>query len=185
MMMNGQMISGIKAAEEMLAREQKKREMSDAQKMVDSLPDDHPLVVEFNRNVAMVGDLNGLPAGHPLFKALADAKKRHDEKIETDNAQEGAKGSRLKKKDDHRKIAAQKSADEEMERQVKKMAGKTLNDQIDRTTAQIGSLYESMKELLPTLENDPYCKVKMRKLERILYASKRGIDECKISTTRI
>jgi hypothetical protein len=179
------MISGIKAAEEMLAREQTKQEMADMQKVVDGLPDDHPLVVEWNKNMAMASDLHGLPSGHPLFKALADAKRRHDEKLETDEAQDRATEQRTKRQERDREAERAKAADEEMERQARRMASKTLNDQIGRTTGQMESLYESMRELSDTLQNDPYSRVKLKKMERILYASKRGLDECRFSMARI
>lgn len=185
--MNGQMIASIKAAEDMLAREHTKQQQVDAQKVLESLPEDHPIIAEFNSNPALAQDLGNLPPGHPLLRALMDAKRRYEEQIaaETQETQEKTSERRHEGRAKQREAEAKRRAEEEADRQERVMAGKTLNDQIIRATGQLESLYQSMQDLSPTLENDPYCRVKMKKLERLLVACKRGFDECKISTTRI
>ena len=60
---SGGMLSAAKDAEASLARR-------DAEDLGNSLPEGHPLREEVERQKAMIGDLSGLPAGHPLLQAL-------------------------------------------------------------------------------------------------------------------
>lgn len=185
--MNSNMIAGIRAAEDMLAREQTKHQQTEAQKILSLLPPDHPIIQEFNSNPALVQDLGSLPPGHPVLRALMDAKARYENAIaeESEQEQEKTKERRSDSRLQKSKEEARRRAEEETDRQERKMACKTLNGQIERTTAQLGYLHESLLDISSTLESDPYCRSKLKKLERLLYASKRGLEECRLSTTRI
>jgi len=179
MNVDSNMLSNIKAAEGALARKQGIRRGDELKETIDKLPEDHPLVVAAMEEMAKVGDLKDLPPGHPIIRALVEAKIRNEGFPEEERHEPtGHAKSR-------REVQAEERVRDEELSSIRRMAGKTVNGKIDGVVGSMADLYDTVKGLHDELSSDPYARVHLAKLERLLMASKRGLEDCRLSIPRL
>jgi outer membrane translocation and assembly module TamA len=175
---SGGMLAAVQGAEASLARQE-------AKDLEDGLPDGHPLKAEAERQKALLGDLSGLPAGHPLLRAMQEAKDRYEQQQEQRTVEQNktAEVRKAQKVDvEKARMAARRKEDEQAEQHVG--AAKQVDVGINGTLNEIRKLYKTMSDCEQILNNDPYSKVKVGRLKRILYATERGLGECRIAKVR-
>lgn len=184
-MIDGDALSGIKAAEGRLAREQRSQEI---EADMAALPEDDPLRLALEEQKRNIGDLGELPAGHPLLQGLAQSRRdyemrraREEGEQPPDEAIELRKAKKLEKAEERRKERER----EEESRSVRRTAGKALNAKIDDATRAIDEVRKAMVELEGDLSTDQYTKARVMQLNRILLASRRGLEDCRISIVRV
>src|ERR1035437_3215830 len=101
------MLTAAKNAESTLA----KQETKDLEKV---FPEGSPLRNEAEKQKSLLGDLNGLPPGHPLLVAMQAAKDRYDQRDKEQNkAIETKKVKQVV--DDREKKQARREEDEQTE----------------------------------------------------------------------
>jgi len=177
-------LTGIKAAEEQLAKEENK----ELEQIALMFPEDHPIREEYNKHKMNMGDLSSMPATHPFITALKDVKKRMDA---ADNPEEQERQTEQERQDNdeqrenRRKVQQQERVKEEQDREIRRMASNQLNIQIGKVSKNLTDLYATMESVKDELSGDPYTRSKLVKLERMATAMKRALDECKISSTRM
>ena len=180
MKISGKMLDQAKTAEGFLAKEE-------ARRMEDSLPKDHPLMPEIEKTkAALGGDLGGLPPGHPLLRAMEAAKRNFDAKkaVETDKENVRSDVKRVKKLDvekarqDAKRVARNQ---EENAHQKKREAAGQVNKRIDVLLGEAKGLMRIVAENEEALGMDPFSRLKVEKLRRILFATERGVSECRIA----
>ena len=182
--MDMDILTGIKAAEEQLAQEENR----ELERVAEMFPDDHPIREEYNKHKTTMGDLSSLPSKHPFIMALKDIKIRM-EAFENPEAAEQQTEQQHRQQDEQREkrrqVQQQQRVKEEQDRELRRMASNQLNLQIGKVNKNLIDLHATMESVKDELSGDPYTRSKMVKLERMLTAMKRALDECKISTTRM
>ena len=186
---NISMLSGAKAAEERLAREE-------ARELEASIPEGHLLHDNVERFKGIAGgDLSQLPAGHPLLLSMEAAKKRYAEvkskeaehaehaehAQETDTAQQ--KSGEIRKArslEQARQKTAHRVAETDAQEQRKRLSS-DINGAIDKVLGSLKTLYQTLAAGEKDLNVDPYCRMKVYRLKRVLFASERGVSECKLT----
>ena len=177
---SGTMIANARKAEEVLAREQFKN-------LDEFLPEGHPLKAEAERQKAMLGgDLNGLPPGHPLLRALEVAKRAYEARKAEEAGKgkdEGAGGTGPKKakrpdKDAARR-AARRQAEDESDR--RRAAAARVNKGIEKVLLAVRELGTAVSESEEILNTDAFSRTKASRLRRLVLAAERGVSECRIA----
>ena len=172
---SGGMLSSAKDAEASLALEE-------AKGLENGLPEGHPLRNEAEKQKALLGDLSGLPPGHPLIRAMQDAKARYDQQQEQ-KVEEQANASEVKKvqkvASDRARVAARR-AEEDQAIKIN-VSAKVVNSGIDGALGEVRKIYKMLADNEEILNIDPLSRAKVGRLKRLLYASERGLSECKIS----
>ena len=171
---SGMMLSSVKEAEASLARQE-------SQDLEKGIPDGHPLRDEVEKQKALLGDLSGLPPGHPLLRAMQLAKESY-EKIQEQKQSEQDKVSKVKKakKVDADKAARNARRIEEENAEKRASAAKMVNTGIDGSLVSIRGLYRVIGECEEILNNDPMGRARVSRLKRLLYATERGLSDCRI-----
>jgi len=176
---SGSMLDRAKKAEEVLAREE-------AKGLGEFLPDDHPLKAEVERQKSMMGgDLAGLPPGHPLLRALETARRQYEAKRASE-AVGDVKGSgdgvvvrKAKRLDqDAARRQARRQEDELADRRRDAVAD--VNRGIEAVLKASKELFEVVSQGEEALSSDPFGRAKAARLKRLLFATERGISECRI-----
>ena len=175
---SGSMLSGIKAAEEVLARRE-------SENLGDGLPEGHPLLEELAKQQSLLGDLSGLPPGHPLVQTLLDAKERYQAQEseiaeETETAQQKTKKLRQAKRIEHDKAERQRRAKEDEQKTRVRTAAHDVNERIDDALEHFKGLYKQLTSDEEILNINPYCKTRVERLKRLLFAIERGLSSCKM-----
>ena len=175
---SGGMLSSAKDAEASLEREE-------AKGLENGLPEGHPLRNEAEKQKALLGDLSGLPPGHPLIRAMQDAKARYDQQQEQ-KVNEQANTAEVKKAQkvasDNARVKARRAEEEQSEKIL--ASSKIINSGIDGALDEVRKLYKMMADNEEILNIDPLSRAKVGRLRRLLYASERGLSECKLSKVR-
>jgi len=181
------MISGVMAAEAALAR----KEAEELESTIDSLPEDHPLRIEAANQKRLVGDLAGLPSGHPLMVAMEEARLRYeagsaptDEESEEQAEQERIKIRRAKKLDAKKSEAQQRRREDEREERLR-AAAKRMNSSMNETVDVLKRLSDNIAASQEDFEGDRYAQMKLERLSRIVTATMRGVSESKLSAGRM
>ena len=172
---SGAMLNSAKEMEATLAR----REIEDLEK---SIPDGHPLREEANKQKALLGDLSGLPPGHPLIMAMQAAKDRYEQN-QAQRAEEQTRTAEVRKgtkvdEDQARRVAIR--AEEEQSEKLLS-AAKDVNDRITATLNSVKELYKVLAQHEELLNTAPISRARAGRLKRLLFASERGLSECRIS----
>lgn len=177
---SGTMIANARKAEEVLARQQVKN-------LDEFLPEGHPLKEEAARQKSMLGgDLNGLPPGHPLLRALEAAKRNYEAKKAEENrdkgpdqsAMTGPRKAKRPDKDATRKVA-RRQEDEMSDK--RRAAAMRVNKGIERVLEAVRELRMEVSESEEILNNEPFSRTKTSRLKRLVFAAERGVSECRIA----
>jgi len=173
---SGEMLSAVRNAERALAKQE-------AKELENALPEDHPLRAEVERQKAMLdGDLSGLPPGHPLLRALELARKNLEAKkaVESNKEQTRAEIKKAKKVDAKAiKREARRIEDEQTDR--RRMAAKEVNDGVEGVLKDVRDLFQRISANEEILNTDPFSRVKVARLKRLLSAIERGVVDCRIA----
>jgi hypothetical protein len=175
---SGGMLSAAKDAEASLARRE-------AEDLGNSLPEGHPLQEEVEKQKALVGDLSGLPPGHPLLRALQAAKERYDQQ-QAQRAEEQGKAAEVRKsqtgsKDEDRRKARAKE-DEQTEQWME--ASARVNTGLKNAIESIRVLYKVLADNEEILNIEPLSRAKVGRMRRLLYATERGLSDGRIVRAR-
>lgn len=169
------LLSAARNAEESLARHE-------AKELEDSLPQGHPLKGELDKQKALVGDL---PPGHPLLLQIQAAKERYDQLQEqkTKEQDKTREVRKAKKIDADKAQRAMRRAEEEMNESLNQ-ASRQIDNVLDDTLNDVRRMYKVVSEHEELLNKDPLCRSKVGRLKRILFASERGLSECRLAKVR-
>ena len=182
---NAKMISGAMAAESALAREETK----ELEAAIDGLPDDHPLKTEAAAQRQIMGDLAGLPPGHPLLIAMEDARLRYKAEqgiVEEGDEQEPEPAMIRKAKKLEAKTARREERRREEERDDRKRtATKRINSSMTETMDALKRLMENIEASQEDFAGDLYALKKMDRLSNLLMATLRGVSQSKLSAGRV
>ena len=151
--------------------------------MGEFLPEGHPLKDEVERQKTMMGgDLSGLPPGHPLLRAIEEAKRKYDEKqVLAKDGVKPADGVRRAKKFDPNVVQREARRQEDERTDKRRDSAAEVNKGIEvvlRASKELFGVVSRSEEFLAT---DQFSKVKAERLKRILFAVERGISECRIA----
>ena len=175
---SGVMLSAAQNAESSLARQE-------ARDLEQGLPEGHPLRDEAERQKALVGDLGGLPPGHPLIRAMQAAKDRYDQ-LQSQKSEEQGKTAEVRKAQkveaDNAKREARRLEDERSEQW--QGAAQQVNVGIGGTLGEVRKLYKTMSDNEEILNIDPLSRAKVGRLKRLLFAAERGLSELRITKAR-
>jgi hypothetical protein len=175
---SGSMLSSAKDAEASLARQ----EVADMER---GIPEGHPLRNEAEKQKALIGDLSGLPPGHPLLLAMQAARERYDQQQaqRTTEQDKTAQVRKAKKVDEDRAKRESRRADEERET-LRAVAAGEINKGIDGTIEKIRQMYEIVQKHEEILNTDNTSRGRMVRMKRLLFALERGVSECRIPKAR-
>jgi hypothetical protein len=173
------MLDQAKSAESVLAREE-------ARRLEEALPEDHPLRPAVEQAKAELGgDLSGLPPGHPLLRQMESAKARMETRTALDVNRERLREVKQVKKLDPEKArqdakrVARKQEEDASEK--KKAAAGQVNRSIDALLDGAKELHRVVEENEGALAIDPFSRSKVARLKRLLFATERGVSECRIA----
>jgi len=189
---NGEPSSGIKtlqgigAAESYLAQEEDDGLEEQLQALIEEKGEDHPMVKEMREILTgLGGDLGKLPAGHPILMQIMDAKHKYEEMVEAEEAQDEAiKVKKAKRIDTAKKLAEHRRKEEE-DSSRRKAVAKKFNEKIDNAITSLEVLAHELMASKEKLETDPYMRVRVQKLTRLLGPVNRGLEECKIGLNKV
>lgn len=176
MKISGTMLTNVKKAEEVLAREAVKR-------LEATLPPEHPLRAEVERQKAMMGgDLTGLPPGHPLLRALETAKKGYEAKQSVVEQKDEARAEPKRAKKPDQDAARREASRREEETTGKRRAtAAEVNRRIDAILGGTKELFAFVSENEEVLNTEPFSRAKMARLKRMLFVAERGVSECRLA----
>jgi hypothetical protein len=176
---NGSMLTAAKDAEASLARQE-------SQDLEKGLPEGHPLREEAEKQKAILGDLSGLPPGHPLLLAMQAAKERYEQQqVQRTEEQSKTAEVRKAKKIDAVKVRRDARRAEDEQTEAIEGAAKRVNNSIDGTLTSVRELYKVMSDNEEILNNSPIGRAKVSRLKRLLFAAERGLSELKITKARV
>ena len=172
---SGAMLSSVREAEASLARR-------DAEDLEKGIPEGHPLRDEANKQKALLGDLGGLPPGHPLMVAMQAAKDRYEQQQaqKTFEQTRSAEVRKATKVDVDKEKKAIRIADDEKE-QKRRDASKQVNIGIEGALGSVKELYRVMSQHEELLNIEPISRARVSRLKRLLFAAERGLSECRIT----
>lgn len=172
---DGRMLSAAKDAEVALAREEVKG-------LEEALPEGHPLKEEAEKQKALLGgDLSGLPPGHPLLVALETAKRNIEAQKALDAEKEQVKTQiKRAKKIDPNAAKREERRQEDEATDKRRVAAKVVNDNIEEVLKGVKVLFDELSANEEILNTDPFARVKAARLKRLLFATERGISDCRI-----
>ena len=172
---SGAMLSSVKDIEASLARR-------DAEDLEKGLPEGHPLRDEANKQKALLGDLSGLPPGHPLITAMQAAKDRYEQQqVQRSEEQTHATEVRKATKVDAEKVKRATRIAEDDQENKRKEAAKQVNSCIEGTLGNVKELYRVLAQHEELLNMEPLSRARAGRLKRLLFAAERGLSECRIS----
>lgn len=178
------MISGAMAAEAALAKE----ESDEFEKTLESLPEDHPLRVEAEQQKRLMGDLAGLPKGHPLLLAMEEARLRYEaEQPAVEESGDGQEQIRIRraKKLDAKKAAAEERRREDENEERLRAATKRINSSMNETIDTLKRLSDNIAASQEDFAGDRYALMKLERLNRVVTATMRGVAESRLSPGRV
>ena len=126
-------------------------------------------------------DIDGLPEGHPLRRAIEEAKQRYEEK------QALAEETKRQREEDEARRNKRKLPPKPIDRKESEQAkvAKELNRQIE----QVALVVEQFGRALPTMQNKlhgiPGMTSRMQHLQRLSIAFHRGITDLRVKPNRI
>lgn len=176
-------LKGIMGAESQLARRE-------ARNMLDSLPPGHPLLQAAGEEMRRSGDIADLPDTHPLKIEIAEAKKRFDERQQTETQEKKGETAESPKVKKARRLkqareVRERIAREEQEHQERQDAAKSINGVIDKNIIMTEELLTVVRQNVNPFREDPFTRARLSRLERLALAVRRGLIEGKLSTIRV
>lgn len=176
------MITGAKASEEALNKAETKRLDAEMKRLEKSIPEGHPLKEEIEKQKSLVGDLSGLPPGHPLLVGLAQSKERYEKTQESKTTDgEDVELKKVRKIDTierkAKRVARQQESDGEDRRFY---ASKNVNKRVEETLSSVKNLWSVLNENEEILNTHPIGRTRVMRLKRLLFAMERGLTESKI-----
>ena len=178
-MVSGSLLSAAKDAEASLAREE-------SRELEMSIPEGHPLRNEAERQKTLIGDLGGLPPGHPFLLELQKAKDHYDQQqnkreIEQERSSETRKIKKIETIRENRE--ARRLEDDALEERTR--TAKRVDSGVNSILSNFRILYKTVSESEEILNKDPLCRAKIVRLKRLLIAIERGLSESKIYKVRL
>ena len=181
---NADMVTGAMAAETALARE----DVTELEEAIEALPDNHPVKVAAAHQKQLMGDLQGLPPGHPLLIAMEEARLRYEAQelpsTEEETQAEQQKIKRAKKLEAKRTVAEERRREDERETRLR-TATKSINSSMSETMESLKRLQGNIVASQEDFIGDRYALKKLERLNRILVAAIRGISESQINAGRV
>lgn len=176
---SGEWLTAAKDAESSLARQE-------AKDLENGIPEGHPLREEAEKQKAILGDLSGLPPGHPLLLAMQAAKERYEQQqVQKKEEQSKTAEVRKAKKIDASRVRRDAQRKEDEQSEAIDGAAKRVNNGIDGTLTSVRELYKTMADNAEILNNSPIGRAKVSRLKRLLFAAERGLSELKITKARV
>jgi hypothetical protein len=184
MKLDAGMLGQLKDVEQKLAAKE-------AKALEDAVPDGHPLKGEIEKQKALLGgDLSGLPAGHPLLRALQTAKdtyearKVEEEKVEAKAQKEAPdeEAAKLRKAKRLEEVEARRKRYNEEEQQADEMrdASKEVNGKLDVVLSSVRELWQIMERNEEVLSRTQMGKARVMRLKRLVFATERGLSETRM-----
>jgi len=155
--------------------------------VVDELPDDSPVKAEASKQKSLLGDLSGLPPGHPLIVALEDAKLRYESEIVSDDRgkdEQSVVSLRRAKKIDKRSRYNDRIAEEEEGNKLRDSI-KSYNSYVGEAIESVGRLRRNVSASRDDFSKSRYAMMKLSRLEKMLIAVERGFSESILSAGRV
>ena len=174
------MLSGIKAAEKTLAREDLKR--------LEDLPLDHPLRATIEQEKARIGgDLSDLPPGHPLLRELEAARQRFEtvQAQETDQMQDKATKVRRARRVQEARQAVESRKEEDEKKAKRKVAAVEVGQKAVKIGQQVEELLAMIMDKTEDIAIDGHSKVQLARMTRFMQAVRTGMAECNNTMKRI
>lgn len=175
---SGGMVSAAASAEASMARQE-------ARDLIRGIPEGHPLRNDAEKQQALLGDLSGLPPGHPMLIELQAAKERYEQRQAQKEKEQNHTAEMRKAKqilDDKAKREARRKEDEQNEAMM--AAAKKVDTALTEMLVEVKKLWGMVAESEEILNIDPISRTKIGKLKRLLFASERGLSECRITKVR-
>lgn len=156
-------LSGIMLAEEQMAQ----KETTWIDDVISQLGPEHSLTVEVNNLRMSVGDnLSLLPEKHPVLANLRKARVAIGRKNNNIEKKAEVEAAQERKTEDNIKMAEQ------------------INSKVDQTVASLVELVSEIKEINSSSDSK-YVQKSTERLSRLCRASARGMDEARISISRL
>jgi hypothetical protein len=158
----------------------------EAKELENAVPDGHPLKAEIEKQKAVVGDLSGLPMGHPLIRALQTAKENYEKQsegkkdvVQTEQPQDAVQLRKAKRLEEV-KLRRERWDNEDQVTDEVNAASKTINGQVDEVLLSVRKTWKILAGYEETLNKTPTGRVKLLRLKRILFATERGLSETRM-----
>ncbi len=190
MTLKAKMLTGAMEAEAALAKES----ASEFDETIDSLPDDSPLKQNAIGMKKLMGDLSGLPPGHPLLMAMEEARARYEAEEAAKRQAEGeseaeaeAEEAKLKKAKrlDEKKAAREARNRQEEKHERQRNAAKNINSSMAEAMDTLKRLNDNIEACRDDFAGDRYAQMKLDRLQRVLLASMRGLADSKLNPGRM
>ena len=176
--LSGLMLTAAKDAESTLARQE-------SMALEHGVPVGHPLRNEAEKQKMLLGDLSGLPPGHPLIQAMTAAKERYEQQ-QAQKTEEQSKTTKIKHAQKIHQDRARREARriEEEQNEAALQAAKKVDIEIKTMLENVRRLYKTMADSEEILNIDPISRMKVGRLKRLLFAAERGLSDCRIVKVR-
>ncbi len=182
MKIEGDALSRIKAADVLVARSERSVEID---RRIAELSEDDPLRVELERQKAMFGDLGDLPPGHPLIQNLLAAERRYGEIVDAEEEESKAQDVRKAKRVEKRQTESNERDRQDRAIDSRVDVSKNLNAKLEDALRSLAALHATLNESRDELSNDQYLKARVLQMDRLLSASRKGLEGLRISTARV
>jgi hypothetical protein len=129
------------------------------------------------------GDLDDLPTGHPLRIAMEEAKQKYELKQQLEKEQQEKMKTGKKIQPKKKESKEQKELNQKREANAKELvdSAKSINDMLDKSIYSMQELIKlSMSTQSLCKDLNPYLQLKLKRMERMLMAFTRGLNESKI-----
>jgi hypothetical protein len=151
-----------------------------ARKHIESIEQDLPAGHPLEQNIAMEkakmnGDLSGLPPNHPLIVAMEEAHERYRKNEEQQEISKVKKAKKISFEEKKKKIADE--SEEAKKIQINSI--KAINSGISKLMTEMDELFGVIGIEKEKLNNDFYLQTRLKRLERLIMASQRGLAECR------
>ena len=145
----------------------------EAKGLEDALPNGHPLKAEVEKQKAIMGgDLSGLPAGHPLMRALNTAKETYEIRQTEEKKNQETVGTtsvpvelRKAKRLDEAVARRARYDKEEQDTDEMRNASKAVNRSLDEVLSSVREMWQTVAGFEETLNKTPTGRVKLLRLK--------------------
>jgi len=171
-------IESIKAAESSLRRD-------DMERLLDEVPADHPIGEAVRKGEIGSADLMGLPDGHPVIRALREAKDRMELVVKREKDEAGAREVRMARRVRKREVENAERVREEERRGKVLKAASIVNDRIDVAIVAIRALADDLRGMEAELMSASDTRARALRLSRIADATLAGLEASRLRVRRI
>ena len=175
-------LSGIREVENTLARRE-------AGEVLNDLPPGHPLKVAVEAERQSGGDITDLPESHPLKVALREARERllasqSEDAKNKENVEKlkVKKAKKLQETNEHR----DKIDEEEQRKEEQRNTYRVINEKIDHSLNSVDDLLTVIGSMSQDqFGEDRFSMVKLVRLQRLMFAARRGLGDSKLKVSGV